>query len=256
MTQPYAAPHWHPSSGILFAEDFDDAFDAHPASYAADDAAPPEPEIIAPAFTAADVEAARREGHEAGHRTASAEAAHHLRAAAAQACESLAGLLTRARQDAQKLAEQSAEAAARLLFAALAAMLPSLCARHDPAEIAGVVRDVISAMTPDSALCVTVSPALLDEVRQALSTLPPDLARRVAIATQDGVAPGDARLTWDSGAASRSSRRAQQAVTDILTRLDLLPAPTPAPHVSPTPPPRPAQMPAAHASEKVESLHA
>ena len=124
------------------------------------------------------------------------------------------------------------DVAARLVFTTLAALLPSLALRHAPQEIAHLLHDIIADLTPDRALTLAVSPALLDPMRSALADLPREQARRVVLQGEDGLQPGDARLGWEGGTAVRQTRPVLDAVNDILRTLDLL-AP-PAPSLRPT----------------------
>ena len=210
-----------PGPRILFAEDFDDL----PAPASAPEPEQPPP---APMLTEADVEAARREGHAAGLHAARQQAWMHLAEATAVVCRSVSEQLPAdlAQREAD-LAEMS-EAIARLFFAALAAQLPSLALRHAASEITHLVRDMMGDLALDCAMTVAVAPALLDELRSALSSLPHDLARRIVLQADPRVEPGDARLDWEAGAATRQTRKVQQALDDALRTLDLLPKLKPA----------------------------
>jgi len=225
MKSPHAENSWRPPSGILFAEDFDDAENPASPQNAQPFHLPPEPEIIAPMFSADEMLAARQESHAEGVRAALAQADAQLLADAALACQRIAATLEQAQHETAEIVERSVEAAARLLFTALAACLPTLCARHDCAEIAGIVHDVLFGMTPETTMCVSVAPEITAEVRAALASLPADMSKRVVIAGHEGLASGDVRLSWESGTATRSARRAQDAINETFARLGLLEPP-------------------------------
>jgi hypothetical protein len=82
-------------------------------------------------------------------------------------------------------------------------------------------------------------------LREALAAAPRDVARRVTLSGDDAMAPGDARLTWEGGAASRQPHLAQDGLAEILTSLDLLP----------TAPTRPAFFAADPAAHHLETSH-
>ncbi len=213
--------HPHHAPGILFAEDFDDAPPPPTPEMAA------EPEIITPSFTADEMADARREGFAAGQAAAREEAAQRLQEAARRSCERLGELLVRTEAMREAQLAEAAEAAAKLVFAALSAALPSLTTRHAASEILYLLRHTLAALAPDQALAITVAPETVEPLRAALAALPRDQARRVALSGDDSLAAGDARLTWHGGTATSQPQLAQHALADILTSLDLLPATLP-----------------------------
>ncbi len=206
--------------GILFAEDFDDDFSDERASATATPV--PEPEIIEPVFSAAELEAAKQEGFANGYAAALENSEEQRRAVASHAVLKVETLLERVREESTVAVERSIDSIAKLIFATIASLMPNLCARHDAGEIASLVRDLIVSLTPEQSLKVTVAPEIADDVRSALGILSSDAARRVAIATHGDMEPGDVRLAWDAGAASRSSRQVQKAIIAVLDQLGLL----------------------------------
>jgi len=210
-------------SGILFAEDFDDVLTEPRRA----DALIPEPPPLPPSLTDDDVRAARCEGFAAGRDAAMAEAALRLHDATRDALQLLAQSLPALADQRLRQIDEAVEVAARLIFTALAALLPSLALRHAPQEIAHLLHDVIADLAPDRALSLTVAPGLLDSMRTALADLPRDQARRVVLQGEESLVPGDARLSWEGGAAVRQTRPVLDSVTDILRSLDLLTQPAP-----------------------------
>jgi len=210
-------------TGILFAEDFDDMPDPHGHARAA--APMPTPVPAAPALTDEDVQTARHEGFMAGISAAKTESARIVQMAARDALLRLNDLLPALAEQRQRQIDEAVEVAARLVFTTLAALLPSLALRHAPQEIAHLLHDIIADLAPDRALTLAVSPGLLDAIRSALADLPREQARRVVLQGEDALAPGDARLGWEGGAAIRQTRPVLDAINDILRSLDLL-APT------------------------------
>lgn len=125
--------------------------------------------------------------------------------------------------------QKSSESISQLLFATLSTLLPNLCTRHHPAEIVGLVEGVMENMTSEPTLCVSVAPEIIDSLRIALSILSPDKIRRIVLIPFEDFEIGDAKVSWQDGVAHRSVRQAQDAVTAILTTLELLPPSLP-PH--------------------------
>lgn len=231
----YTAPSLH---GILFAEDFDDEpmaqAELHNGLLPADKLVP-ELGIVAPHFSAEDLTTARHEGFAAGRDAglADAKARHDQRIS--DACASIAASLERDAAMGAHLIEQSVAAAVRLLIDALAAMLPATCARNQAREVADAVRGLVADMTGETVMRVGVAHAQHNDLRSALMSLPPHLARRVVLCPTDDVADGDATLSWDQGTASFSAGRARHAVMEVLAALQLIqperdPAP---PHLRP-----------------------
>ena len=214
----------HPAAGILVAEDFDD--DPQPAAPVVEPEAVPEPPPCA--LTEADLAAARSEGYAAGLHAARQEAGLVLSEAARLLCGHLVEHLPAHIEARERQIAAVSESAAKLVFAALAAHLPSLALRHAASEITHLLHDLIGDIAADQAVQVSVSPSLLDALRQSLASLPRDLARRVVLHGDDSLDPGDARLGWEGGAAARRVRPVQEALAEILRNLDLLPPLSPA----------------------------
>ncbi len=213
---------------ILFAEDFD----APPGITVLDD--PPEetpsppPPPPPPAITEADIAAARADAYAEGHRTGLAQAAADRAEVTRQMLSTIATRLDGARTEAARIAEEQADALARLLLGTLAIVLPASCARHGAAEVAALTRAVLPALAREPRVTIRVSPHVARAVEQELARLDPELHGRVALVPTDAVAPGDARITWQDGAAVRDAAALWREVAEALAPLDLLPAADPA----------------------------
>lgn len=202
-------------AGILFADDFDEEEAEEPAI----PAAPPAPW---PTFTQAQLDAACLEAREAGRGERIDEGAAQMNLSATRVFDEIGSMLDTVSKEEATRQQHAIDAICRLILDTLVAMFPSLRLRRDPAEIADIVRTLIVGMAQETVICVTVAPSISDLVGEALMRLRPELARRVVIAAEDGIEPGDVRMTWQGGAASRSSRETQEAVVDILSRFGLL----------------------------------
>ncbi len=205
---------------ILFAEDFD----APPDITVLDDP-PDEPELPPPppAITEADVIAARADAYAEGHRNGLAQAAADRAEVTRQMLGVIAERLHGARAEASQVAEQHADAVARLLMGTLATMLPALCARHGAAEVTSLTRAVLPALVREPRVTIRISPHVVSAVEQELARLDPELHGRVSLVPTDAVAPGDVRIAWQDGAAVRDAASLWREVAAALAPFDLLP---------------------------------
>jgi flagellar assembly protein FliH len=195
---------------LLFDEDFDLP------------SRPPEVEVILPVFSAAELAAAREEAARDGHDQALAEAAVAARTATSRALAEIAAQIAEAREEAASIAEQSAEAVARLLFGCFAAAFPALSARHGSGEVAAVLREILPALHREPKITVRINPDLVPAMADAIDALDADLAARVRLLPADAVASGDARVTWENGAAIRDAASLWRQIESILAPAGLL----------------------------------
>jgi flagellar biosynthesis/type III secretory pathway protein FliH len=182
----------------------------------------PEPEVIEPVYSSAELaterEAAWRQGHAAGLEAAAAGDT----AATRSAIEAVSAQLASARDTAAALAEQSADAIARLLLDSLAAAFPVLCARYGEAEVQAIVRTVLPALTQEQVITVRANPRTAPSLVREIGGLDPDLAARVEVVACNAMPPGDVRVAWRNGAAVRDTAAVWQQVAAILAPAGLL----------------------------------
>jgi flagellar assembly protein FliH len=203
---------------ILFAEDFD----APPGVTVFDD--PPDgAEPVAPAFTEEELAAARADAYAEGHSNGLAKAAADRAEVTRQMLGVIVERLDGARAEAARVAEESADALARLLLGTLASVLPALCARHGAAEVVALTHAVLPALVREPRVTIRISPHVMRAVEQELGRLDPELHGRVSLVPTDAVVPGDVRITWQDGAAARDAAALWRDVADALAPLDLLP---------------------------------
>jgi flagellar assembly protein FliH len=199
-----------PNVGALFAEDFDRT------------GAAPEPEVIEPVFSADELATARetawRDGREAGLKEAAAGEA----AATHQAMTALAEQFAAECTAASGRAEQSAEAIARLLLDSLAATFPALCARYGDAEVRAIVRTVLPGLAQEPAITVRAHPRTARAVTQETARFDPELAAQIQVIECDAMPPGDVRIAWRSGSATRDAAALWQQVAAVLAPAGLL----------------------------------
>ncbi|MDE2007984.1 MAG: hypothetical protein KGI51_15540 [Rhodospirillales bacterium] len=188
---PARAARRRAAAGVLFAEDFDSP------------AAAARPPLARPIFTAAELDAARAAGFAEGRDIALAEAAAQHDAALDEAARALAARLAQLREDARHGAEQAATALARLLLDTLAALFPTLCARHGPAEAEAVLAALLPGLHGESELVLRANPRDIPPLRAALAAAAPALAERAEWIASEIAVPGDVALAWRHGSAAR-----------------------------------------------------
>jgi flagellar biosynthesis/type III secretory pathway protein FliH len=198
---------------VLFDEDFD-----LPPPSASDE----EPEVIEPLYTLAELKAAREEAAREGREAAHSEMDGSATTAANQTLASIAEQLALARSEAISMVEQSSEAIARLLLTCFAAAFPALSARHGAGEAAALVREILPALQHEPKISVRVNPHVAVAISQEIQAFDADLAARVRLVPTDALAPGDARLTWESGAAARDTELLWTQIENILAPAGLL----------------------------------
>ncbi len=198
--------------GALFAEDFD--------------LPKPAPEVAEsePAFAASDLAAARKAGWREGYAAGLRNAAESDAATTRQAITAIAEQVAAQRDADAAYAEQSAEAVARLLIDSLAAVFPAMCERYGDAEIRAIVRVVLPGLTQEQAITVRAHPRTAMAVTQEVARLDPDLAAHVRTIACDAMPPGDVRIAWRSGSATRDAAELWRQVASVLMPAELLTA--------------------------------
>jgi len=195
--------------GSLFAEDFD-------VPEKAADPAPP-----APTFSAAELAAARAEawaeGHAAGLGKAAAEHDAALGRAARSTAEQIAAVLT----EASSQVETHAEAVARLWLDTLASLFPALCAKHGDAEALALARLVLPGVATESLVTLRAHPALARHLTEEIAALDHGEPDRIRIVPNETALPGDIRISWGSGLASRDATELWEQVAAVLADAEL-----------------------------------
>ena len=196
---------------------FDEDFDLPPAP-----AAPPEPEVIEPVFSAAELEAARAEVAQAAHDAALAAFETAAAFAARRALDTIAAEIAAAREDFARAAEQSADGIARLLLDCFAAAFPALSTRHGPGEIAAVLREVLPALRHEPKVVVRLSPHIAAGMTAEIERMDPDFVAHVRVVPTDAVGAGDVRIAWENGGAIRDTAAIWARIESILAPMGLL----------------------------------
>jgi flagellar biosynthesis/type III secretory pathway protein FliH len=181
----------------LFAEDFDQQSGITVLD------PPDEPDLIAPSFTEEAVETAREAAYAEGYSRGLSQATQDRAEIASQLLAGIARRLADAEAAAREAAEASALAVAELLMNSLAALFPTLCARHGAGEVAALARTVLPALDREPRISLRVSPHVLPELEAELDRLDPELRARLTVIATDAVPPGDVHIAWQDGAAGR-----------------------------------------------------
>ena len=212
-------------AGVLFEEDFD--LPPTPKT-------PPEPEVIEPVITAADLEVARAEAWREGYEAAREAAEKSDMAEARFVLCRIAELMDAARLETVAMAEQSADAVARLVCGAFAAAFPALSSRHGETEVRAVVETILPSLHQEPTVTIRLNPHLATVMSRAVESLDADLATRVKVIPTDAVAYGDVRIAWRNGSAVRDTASLWPEIESILASsgfLALQPANKEAAHV-------------------------
>jgi flagellar biosynthesis/type III secretory pathway protein FliH len=197
------------TAGILFVEDFDTP---PPRNAPGRD----RPEIIAPVYTAEDVETAREEGRAAGMDDARAE--HHAvqEALCTAALAAIGEALATARDDAGAVAERIGTALSGAILALLTTALPATAAKLAPAEIAALLAALLPPLSQTPGVAVRVHPDLLPYIAGQLS------AFGDVTATGDAnLAPSDVAIAWRDGHARRDWQALWTNITAALAPFGL-----------------------------------
>jgi flagellar biosynthesis/type III secretory pathway protein FliH len=204
------APHDH---GALFAEDFD--LPRHGRMV-------PEPEVINPTYTAAELAEARAEAWAGGHAAGTAEAGDTTAASVRSLLDGIAVALRDARTAATAVAEGSVEAIARLLLDSLAKLFPALCERYGEGELCALIGTILPALAQEPTIVVRMNPMHTPALTRELDRLDPELAERVRLVPVEAIAIGDVRVSWLNGSATRDTGALWQQVQAVIEPAGLL----------------------------------
>ena len=117
---------------------------------------------------------------------------------------------------------QAAGELARLLLVSFAAALPALSARHGQAELRSLVRTLLPALSQEPSVSIRIHPQHATMVTEEIERLDPDLAASLRIVASDTMQPGDIRVTWRGGQATRDVAALWTQVAEVLAPAGLL----------------------------------
>jgi len=197
----------------IFAEDFDRPKAPEP---------PPDPEPVAPVYSAEELQAARAEAMREGHAAGLAEADGITASLARHALLTIADSLQAAREEVRTIAEEAGESLARLLMDAFATAFPALCARYAETELRAIVRAVLPRLHNEPTITIRASPHVTEALSEEVAALDPDLLDRVRIVSTDAVPEGDIRIAWRAGGARRDTAKLWADIENVLAPAGLL----------------------------------
>lgn len=178
-----------PSSPRKFAFDLEFAEDGHVLRRA---------ETMRTRFSRDEMDAARREGEEAGRRSEEARAAQAARAA----CEEILRKLSPAPALLNTEAENLRREAAELALAIGTALGGLAIARFGQAQILAAIEACLAHLRGEPRVVVRVNPAFAGAAQDHLAPLAGEMgwADRILVRPEPQAAPGDWLVEWGSGA--------------------------------------------------------
>jgi len=213
----------HPAlrRGVLYIEDFDDPPGSAPASIENT------PGILAPSFSAEDLEAARQQAYADGSREGQSLATRERAHATRLLLESLTKSISETQAAMTAQAELIAESLAKALLACLCGSLPDLCRTHAEPETRAIIKRVMPGLAREARLDIRVHPDLVACVQDQLALLPQELPEKLTVIADPSMEPTDIRANWKFGHLIRSSRQIWDDVRAQLAAFDLVIPPTP-----------------------------
>ena len=190
--------------GSLFAEDFDLPEQT------------PDPVPPPPTFGSDELAAARAEAWAEGHAAGLAKTAAEHAAALDRAARSTAEQIAAVRTEALRQAEAHAEAVARLWLDTLASLFPALCAKHGDDEALALANLVLPGLAGEPVVTLRADPTLARHLADEIAALEPSDPGRIRIVPNETALPGDIRISWASGFASRDATELWEQVAAVL----------------------------------------
>lgn len=186
-----------PSSGVLYAEDFDAP---EPAAVTVEVAAPsPEPVVIEPTFSLADLHRATKRAEQEARAQERQDAATTSEARAADALVRIAEALKINRSESADVAKAAASATADTILAMVAAVLPAFSADRGAQEVTALLQLLLPSMTHQPRLAIRLHPSLIDAVRDALAAALEDGQTMIDWLGSTTMQPGDLSVRWQDG---------------------------------------------------------
>lgn len=206
----------------LFARDFDDPAALDDVILLDDQEsseAPPESEP--PPNTTALLEEACAAARAEGLRQGRAEAAAGRDAERDAMMASLLAGLRGAEATLRETVEIIGTRLAGLVLAALEASFPTLCMRHGTTEVIRFTRDIVGLLGEEPRIVIRVHPTLQPPLEAMLAGLEPERREAILVEPRDTIPPGDARIAWRHGLATRDTAALRGRLAEVLAPLGL-----------------------------------
>jgi flagellar assembly protein FliH len=161
----------------------------------------------APTFSEEDMAKARRESYERGKKEGSAEALAGIEQKIAATLDKIAGGVENVIQAQSATSEATKHDAAALSVAVVRKLFPKLDAEHGPSEVLAMLQDVLANLLREPRITILVHHEAADGVRVRIGEF---LERRgfrgeLSIHADTTLGPGDCRIEWLGGEATRDS---------------------------------------------------
>jgi flagellar assembly protein FliH len=183
--------------------------------------APPEAEL--PLITPVMLEEACAAAHANGLRQGRAEVAA---ARDSERDAMMRNLLCQLRGAEESLCEMVETAGARLaglVLASLEASFPNMCVHHGSAEVVRFTRNVVELLGEEPRIVIRVHPTLETPLDALISDLEPERQQAILVELRDTIPPGDVRIAWRHGLATRDVAALHTRVAEVLAQLGFAP---------------------------------
>ena len=200
---------------FLFDTSFDLAKQAPP-PVVEEEPAPPEP--VEPTFSAAELEAAKREGFEAGQQSGQAEARGSIEQSLALALQStseqLAELIALQREGTESRRAEAME----ISLSALSALFPSLLESFGLAEIQTAIGQALKSLDEEPRVVVRVADEMIDPLRGQVAELSErnGFEGKLVLLPDATLGQGSVRIEWASGGAERDCTQTWQELQALV----------------------------------------
>lgn len=173
-----------------------------------------------PAFTEADVEAARREGFIAGQaqgrHDAEVEADRQLGDTMAQLSQSAASLLAALDSHIASTKREASE----LALEVARKLAPALIATRPEIEIEALLRDCLAHLNREPHILLRVSASLVDRMKETVDRMAMErgLTGRIILLGEPAMAEGDCVVEWADGGVARNREEIEREISEIIAR--------------------------------------
>ena len=172
-------------------------------------------------FRKEDVAAANADGYAAGHAAGLEEARQEIARLEAQALECFARELTAFKAAHENALPAFGREALELALAIGRAIAPKLMERAPLVEIEGLVGACMSQIMGEARIVIRVHPSLIDALGARIDTTTKKLGfdGAVILLEDDAIAPGDCRVEWPDGGATRDAAAVTADIEATLGRM-------------------------------------
>jgi flagellar biosynthesis/type III secretory pathway protein FliH len=171
-------------------------------------------------FTAAEVEAARKAGEQAGHAAGRAKALAEVEARAAAAVDKLAAGMAMALSEIAVRHEVQTRENLATAVEVVRKLFPALAQRHEIGEIEALLADCVARMPDEPRLVVRVPADIAEVVRGRFddAVARTGFAGRATLIADPALPAGASRIEWSDGSVARDTGALWTEIDSILDR--------------------------------------